>query len=226
LPALALILIGAGLGLVGTDLAGGQPRFTFGIPELRDGIGFVPLVMGIFGLAEIIRALETGGRPERIRGVRWPWPTRADLRAGWAPTLRGTAVGSVLGVIPGASTLAGRAGRAGARKRLRPARPAAGHRRGGGRRGPRGGQQRRRPSALVPLLTLGLPGSPVMAVLAGALMIHAILPGPGFIAQNPDLFGALMASLIIGNIILVVLNLPFAGSGRRSCASRSGGWCR
>lgn len=75
------------LGLVGTDLAGGQPRFTFGIPELRYGIDFVPLVMGIFGLVEIIRALETSGRPESIRGVRWPWPTRADLSAGWRPTL-------------------------------------------------------------------------------------------------------------------------------------------
>jgi putative tricarboxylic transport membrane protein len=74
LPALALILAGAWLGLVGTDLAGGRPRFTFGIPELRDGIGFVPLVMGLYGLAELIRALETGGRPERIAQVRWPWP--------------------------------------------------------------------------------------------------------------------------------------------------------
>ena len=80
LPALALILIGAAFGLVGTDLAGGIPRFTFGIPELRDGIGFVPLVMGLFGLAELIRALEAGSRPQRIRLVRWPWPTRADIK--------------------------------------------------------------------------------------------------------------------------------------------------
>ena len=211
LPALALIMLGAGLGLVGTDLAGGQPRFTFGIPELRDGIGFVPLVMGIFGLAELIRALETGGRPERIRPVRWPWPSRADLRAGLAPTLRGTGVGAVLGVIPGASTLlaalAARGLEAGFTPRDRPLGTGA----VAGVAAPEAANNAAAQSALVPLLTLGLPGSPVMAVLAGALMIHAMIPGPGFIAQNPDLFTALMASLVIGNVILVVLNLPFAG---------------
>ena len=211
LPALALILIGAGLGLIGTDLAGGQPRFTLGLPELRDGIGFVPLVMGIFGLAELIRALETGGRPERIRLARWPWPTRADLRAGWLPTLRGTAVGSALGVIPGASTLlaalAARGLESGFATKDRPLGSGA----VAGVAAPEAANNAAAQAALVPLLTLGLPGSPVMAVLAGALMIHAIVPGPGFIAQNPDLFGALMASLIVGNIILVVLNLPFAG---------------
>jgi TctA family transporter len=211
LPALALILIGAGLGLVGTDLAGGQPRFTFGIPELRDGIGFVPLVMGIFGLAEIIRALETSARPERIRGVRWPWPTRADLRAGWAPTLRGTAVGSALGVIPGASTLLAALAARGLESGFSPRDRALGTGAVAGVAAPEAANNAAAQSALVPLLTLGLPGSPVMAVLAGALMIHAILPGPGFIDQNPDIFAALMASLIIGNIILVVLNLPFAG---------------
>lgn len=211
LPALALILIGAGLGLVGTDLAGGMPRFTFGIPELRDGIGFVPLVMGLFGLAELIRALETGGRPERIRLVRWPWPTRADLRAGWAPTLRGTAIGSVLGVIPGATTLLAALAARGFENGFRSKDQPLGSGAVAGVAAPEAANNAAAQSALVPLLTLGLPGSPVMAVLAGALMIHAIVPGPGFIAQNPDLFTALMASLIVGNIILVVLNLPLAG---------------
>ncbi|WP_322890720.1 MULTISPECIES: tripartite tricarboxylate transporter permease [unclassified Yoonia] len=211
LPALALILIGAGLGLVGTDLAGGMPRFTFGIPELRDGIGFVPLVMGLFGLAELIRALETGGRPERIRLVRWPWPTRADLRAGWVPTLRGTAIGSVLGVIPGATTLLAALAARGVENGFRTKDQPLGSGAVAGVAAPEAANNAAAQSALVPLLTLGLPGSPVMAVLAGALMIHAIVPGPGFIAQNPDLFTALMASLIVGNIILVVLNLPLAG---------------
>jgi putative tricarboxylic transport membrane protein len=211
LPALALILIGAGLGLVGTDLAGGEPRFTFGIPELRDGIGFVPLVMGIFGLAEIIRALETSGRPQRIQGVRWPWPTRRDLQAGWKPTLRGTAVGSVLGVIPGASTLLATLAARGLESGFTPRDRPLGTGAVAGVAAPEAANNAAAQSALVPLLTLGLPGSPVMAVLAGALMIHAIMPGPGFIAQNPELFSALVASLIVGNIILVVLNLPFVG---------------
>ena len=211
IPALALILIGAALGLVGTDLAGGMPRFTFGVPELRDGIGFVPLVMGIFGLAELIRALETGDRPQRIRLVRWPWPTRADLRAGWAPTLRGTAIGSALGVLPGATTLLAALAARGAEAGFTPKDRALGTGAVAGVAAPEAANNAAAQAALVPLLTLGLPGSPVMAVLAGALMIHAITPGPGFIAQNPDLFTALMASLIVGNLILVVLNLPFAG---------------
>lgn len=198
-------------GLVGTDLAGGMPRFTFGVPELRDGIGFVPLVMGIFGLAELIRALETGGRPERIRLVRWPWPTRADLRAGWAPTLRGTAIGSALGVLPGATTLLAALAARGAEAAFVPKDRPLGTGAVAGVAAPEAANNAAAQAALVPLLTLGLPGSPVMAVLAGALMIHAIMPGPGFIAQNPDLFTALMASLIVGNLILVVLNLPFAG---------------
>jgi TctA family transporter len=188
-----------------------MPRFTFGVPELRDGIGFVPLVMGVFGLAELIRALETGGRPQRIALARWPWPTRADIRAGWSPTLRGTAVGAALGVIPGASTLlAALAARGLERSFATPDRP-LGTGAVAGIAAPEAANNAAAQSALVPLLTLGLPGSPVMAVLAGALMIHAIMPGPGFIAQNPDLFTALMASLILGNVILVVLNLPFAG---------------
>ncbi|WP_296643588.1 tripartite tricarboxylate transporter permease [Roseinatronobacter sp.] len=211
LPALALILIGAAFGLVGTDLAGGMPRFTFGIPELRDGIGFVPLVMGLFGLAELIRALEAGNRPQRIRLVRWPWPTRADIKNAWAPTLRGTAIGSALGVLPGASTLLA----ALAARGVENAFPTSDQRLGNGAvagvAAPEAANNAAAQSALVPLLTLGLPGSPVMAVLAGALMIHAIMPGPAFIAQNPDLFAALMGSLILGNIILVVLNLPLAG---------------
>lgn len=211
LPALALILLGGWLGLIGTDLAGGQPRFTFGIPELRDGIGFVPLVMGLFGLAEIIRALETAGRPERIRAVRWPWPTRADLRAGWAPTLRGTAVGSALGVIPGTSTLLAALAARSLERAFPPRDRPLGTGAVAGVAAPEAANNAAAQAALVPLLTLGLPGSPVMAVLAGALMIHAVMPGPGFIAQNPDLFTALMASLIIGNLVLVVLNLPFAG---------------
>jgi putative tricarboxylic transport membrane protein len=211
LPALALIMIGAWLGLIGTDLAGGHPRFTFGIPELRDGIGFVPLVMGIFGLAELIRVLETGARPQRIQLVRWPWPTRADLHAGWLPTLRGTTVGAALGVIPGASTLLAALAARGLESGFATRDRRLGDGAVAGVAAPEAANNAAAQSALVPLLTLGLPGSPVMAVLAGALMIHAIMPGPSFIGQNPDLFTALMASLIIGNIILVILNLPFAG---------------
>ncbi len=211
LPALALILVGSWLGLVGTDLAGGQPRFTFGIPELRDGIGFVPLVMGLYGLAELSRALETGGRPERIAQVRWPWPCRADLRAAAGPALRGTAVGGVLGVIPGANTVLAALAARGVEGLFPPRGRALGQGAVAGVAAPEAANNAAAQAALVPLLSLGLPGSPVMAVLAGALMIHAIIPGPTFIGENPELFATLMASLVVGNVILVVLNLPFAG---------------
>ena len=211
LPALALMMIGAWLGLIGTDLAGGQPRFTFGIPELWDGISFVPLVMGIFGLAELIRALETKRRPERINLDKWPWPTSTDVLAAWLPTVRGTSVGAALGVIPGASTLLAALAARGLESGFKTHDRALGTGSVAGVAAPEAANNAAAQSALVPLLTLGLPGSPVMAVLAGALMIHAIMPGPGFIAQNPDIFTALMASLMIGNIILVIVNLPFAG---------------
>lgn len=210
-PALALIAIGAWLGLIGTDLAGGQPRFTFGIPELRDGISFVPLVMGIFGLAELIRALETDDRPERVKLVRWPWPTRGDIRAACFPTVRGTAVGAALGVIPGATTLLAALAARGVESGFKTKDLPLGEGAVAGVAAPEAANNAAAQSALVPLLTLGLPGSPVMAVLAGALMIHSITPGPGFISQNSELFAALMASLVVSNVVLVVLNLPFAG---------------
>jgi len=211
LPALGLILVGAFLGLVGTDLAGGQPRFTFGIPELRDGIGFVPLVMGLFGLAELIRALESGSRPDRVAIVRWPWPRAADLAAAVGPTLRGTAVGGLVGIVPGANTVLAALAARGLERAFPPRDRPLGSGAVAGVAAPEAANNAAAQTALVPLLSLGLPGSPVMAVLAGALMIHAITPGPGFIAENPDLFTTLMASLVVGNLMLVALNLPFAG---------------
>jgi TctA family transporter len=209
--AVALIMAGACLGLVGTDSGGGQPRFTLGLQDLRDGIGFVPMAMGLFGLAEIIRAIESGGRPERIPPIGFPWPTRADLRAALFPTLRGTVIGSVLGVIPGATTVMSSLAARGVEKLFRQRGKPLGHGAVEGVAAPEAANNASSQAALVPLLTLGLPGNPVMAVLAGALAIHGISAGPAFIAENPDVFQALVASLVVGNLILVVLNLPFAG---------------
>ncbi|MEM1312937.1 MAG: tripartite tricarboxylate transporter permease [Pseudomonadota bacterium] len=211
LAAIALILVGACLGLVGTDSGGGLPRFTLGLTELRDGIGFMPLVMGLFAIAELIRSIETGGRPERIAPVRWPWPTRADFAASWAPTLRGAAIGTVLGVIPGVSTVMSSLAARGAERAFRTPDAPLGQGAMAGVAAPEAANNASAQSALVPLLTLGIPGNPVIAVLAGALMIQGIAPGPSFISANPDLFGALVASLVVGNVILVVLNLPLAG---------------
>lgn len=211
LPAVALIMAGACLGLVGTHSGGGQPRFTLGLTDLRDGIGFVPMAMGLFGLAEIIRAIETGGRPERIPPIGLPWPTRRDLRAALFPTLRGTAVGAVLGVIPGATTVMSSLAARSVEKLFHQRGAPLGQGAVEGVAAPEAANNASAQSALVPLLTLGLPGNPVMAVLAGALAIHGLAAGPGFITANPDLFHTLVASLVVGNLILVVLNLPFAG---------------
>ncbi|MEM7693084.1 MAG: tripartite tricarboxylate transporter permease [Pseudomonadota bacterium] len=211
LPAVTLMFLGACLGLIGTDSGGGMPRFTLGFPELRDGIGFVPLIMGLFGVAALIHALETGSRPERIAPVGWPWPTRADVVAGAGPTVRGTVIGAVLGVIPGVSTVTAALAARGLEKAFKPKGPKLGEGAMEGVCAPEAANNASAQSALVPLLTLGIPGNPVIAVLAGALMIHGIAPGPGFIAANPDLFAALVASMVVGNIMLVVLNLPLAG---------------
>lgn len=210
LPAVILILVGACIGLVGTDSGGGLPRFTLGITELRDGIGFVPLVMGLFGISELIRSLETGSRPERIPPIGWPWPTRRDLRASLGPTLRGTTIGAILGAIPGVSTVMAALAARGVERAFKTRDRPLGEGAIAGVSAPEAANNASAQSALIPLLTLGLPGNPVIAVLAGALMIHGLAPGPGFIPNNPDLFNALIASFVVGNIILVILNLPLA----------------
>lgn len=211
LPAVTLTFTGACPGLVGTDSVGGMRRFTLGFHELRDGIGFVPLIMGLFGLAALIRALETASRPERIASVGWPWPTRADVAAGRGPTVRGTVVGARLGVIPGVTTVTAALAARGLEKAFKAKGPPLGEGAIEGVRAPEAANNASAQSALVPLFMLGIPGNPVIAVLAGALMIHGVAPGPGVIPSNPDLFAALVASMVVGNIILVILNLPLAG---------------
>ena len=211
LAALTLILFGACLGLVGTDSGGGRPRFTLGITELRDGIGFMPLVMGLFAIAELIRALESGSRPQRIAPLGLPWPTRADLKAALLPALRGTGIGGILGVIPGVTTVMSALAARGLERAFKTSDKPLGEGAIAGVSAPEAANNASAQSALIPLLTLGLPGNPVIAVLAGALMIHGIAPGPSFIDSNPDLFAALIASLVVGNVILVILNLPLAG---------------
>lgn len=211
LPAVILLLIGACLGLIGTDSGGGQPRFTLGMTDLRDGIGFVPLVMGLFGISELIRALEANDRPERIPPIGWPWPTWKDIRRSFFPAVRGTSMGAILGAIPGVSTVMAALAARGVERMFKTQDRPLGDGAIAGVAAPEAANNASAQSALIPLLTLGLPGNPVIAVLAGALMIHGLTPGPGFISENTDLFYALIASFVVGNIILVILNLPLAG---------------
>ncbi|SFK65354.1 tripartite tricarboxylate transporter permease [Falsiroseomonas stagni] len=211
LAAWALAAFGALLGLVGTDVAGGRPRFTFGIPELADGIGFIPLAMGLFGVAELIRALESGGAARRTLPVGSPWPARRDVSAAAGPALRGSVIGSAIGLLPGASTLLAALAAQAAERGLFRRRGRWGQGEMAGVAAPEAANNAAAQTSFAPLLALGLPANAAMAVLAGAMFLQGIAPGPGVVAERPDLVGAIIISMLVGNAMLVALNLPFVG---------------
>jgi putative tricarboxylic transport membrane protein len=211
--ALGMIFVGLLLGLVGTDVNTGAQRFTFNLNILADGLGFVPLAMGMFGLAEIINNL---GRPseqrslvtKRITGL---FPTKADLKASAGAILRSTALGSALGVLPGGGpTLAAFSPMC--LKRKSPAGPVP-----SARATFAVSRRRKRPTMLraqtsfIPMLTLGLPSNAIMALMIGAMTIHGIAPGPQVMTSNPSLFWGLIVSMWVGNLMLLVINLPMVG---------------
>ncbi len=212
LKAVAMTVLGLLLGLVGTDINSGAQRYTFGIPELGDGIGFVIIAMGVFGFAEIISNLgsETtrSVAMERIGGL---WPSRKDLREAAPAVLRGTILGSVLGVLPGGgATLSSFASYALEKKIARdPSRFGRGAIEGVA--GPESANNAGAQTSFIPMLTLGIPGNSVMALMVGALMIHNIQPGPQVMTGNPALFWGLVVSMWVGNLMLVILNLPLIG---------------
>ncbi|WP_439552861.1 tripartite tricarboxylate transporter permease [Falsiroseomonas sp.] len=211
LAAWALAAFGALLGLVGTDVAGGRPRFTFGIPELADGIGFIPLAMGLFGVAELIRALESGGAARRTLPVGRPWPACRDVSAAAGPALRGSVIGSAIGLLPGASTLLAALAAQAAERGLFRRQGSWGQGEMAGVAAPEAANNAAAQTSFAPLLALGLPANAAMAVLAGAMFLQGIAPGPGVVAERPDLVGAIILSMLVGNAMLVALNLPFVG---------------
>jgi TctA family transporter len=209
--AVAMVLLGLFLGLVGTDVNSGAQRFTFGIAELSDGIGFVPLAMGIFGVAEIIINLE---RTE-IRGIAAKierlWPTRQDFRQSWPAILRGTCLGSMLGVLPGGGALLSSFAAYTVEKKI--AKDPARFGRGAieGVAAPEAANNAGSQTSFIPLLTLGIPPNPVMALMVGAMTIHGIVPGPQVMQKQPELFWGMIASMWLGNLMLVIINLPLIG---------------
>lgn len=211
LAAWALAALGALLGLVGTDVAGGRPRFTFGVPELADGIGFIPLAMGLFGVAELIRALEGGDAGRRVAALGSPWPGRGDLAAARGPALRGGVIGSLIGLLPGASTLLAALAAQAAERGVFRRRRRWGQGEMAGVAAPEAANNAAAQTSFAPLLALGLPANAVMAVLAGAMFLQGIAPGPAVVAERPELIGAIIVSMLIGNAMLVALNLPFVG---------------
>jgi TctA family transporter len=212
IKAIAMVVFGLLLGLVGTDVNSGVLRFTFGIPELSDGIGFVVVAMGMFGTAEIIANLEQGEKREVFTAkVKNLMPNREDLRRSWAPVLRGTALGSFLGILPGGGALLASFGAYTLEKKMSAHPEQFGKGAIEGVAAPESANNAGAQTSFIPMLTLGIPSNAVMALMIGALMIQGIAPGPQVMNEKPQLFWGLIASMWVGNLMLVILNLPLIG---------------
>src|SRR3954468_22250740 len=212
LKAIAMVVVGLLLGIVGTDVGTGTPRFVFGIPELADGIGVVSIAMGLFGFAEIISNLESVEKREILTGkLGGMWPTRAQFRQCWPAVLRGTGLGSVLGLFPGGGAMLASFASYALKKKLADDPSRFGKGAIEGVAGPESANNAGAQSSFIPLLTLGIPENAVMALMVGAMTIHSIQPGPQVMTTNPALFWGLIASMWVGNLMLVVLNLPLIG---------------
>jgi putative tricarboxylic transport membrane protein len=210
--ALAMIVLGLALATVGQDIYTGTPRFTFGFRELFSGINFVSVAVGMFGIAEIIRNLEDETtRAKAIRSVKNLWLTRDDVRQIARPVLRGTALGSALGVLPGAGHVLAAFASYSLEKRVSKHPETFGHGAIEGVAGPESANNAAAQTSFIPLLTLGLPAHPVMALMVGAFIIQGITPGPSVIEEEPALFWGLIVSMWVGNLLLVMLNLPLIG---------------
>jgi putative tricarboxylic transport membrane protein len=212
LKALAMIVLGLLLGMVGQDIYTGQPRFTFGIRELYSGLNFVSVAVGVFGVAEILRNLENEkGRDVMVKAVKNLWLTKDDFKRIVGPVLRGTALGSLLGILPGGGHILSSFASYSAEKRLSKTPEEFGHGAIEGVAGPESANNAAAQTSFIPLLTLGIPAHPVMALMVGAFILQGITPGPNVINDQPALFWGIIASMWIGNILLVLLNLPLIG---------------
>jgi putative tricarboxylic transport membrane protein len=212
LKAIGMIVLGLLLGLVGTDVTSGAPRYTFDVPELADGISFVALAMGLFGLGEIIVNLEREGSAARIIGrITSLWPTGEDWKRMVRPILRGTALGSLLGILPGGGAMLASFASYSLEKKV--SKHASQFGRGAieGVAGPESANNAGAQTSFIPMLTLGIPSNPVMAMMIGAMIIQGIQPGPSVMTEQPALFWGVIVSMWVGNLLLVVLNLPLIG---------------
>jgi TctA family transporter len=215
IKAIGMILLGLLLGQINTDVISGVPRFSFDVPELTDGIGFVAIAMGVFGFGEIIANL---GRPAEHRevftkDVKGLWPTRQDFKDAWPAVVRGTGLGSILGVLPGGGALLSSFAAYTVEKKVRGRAGEVPFGQGNirGVAGPEAANNAGAQTSFIPMLTLGIPPNAVMALMVGAMMIKGIQPGPQVMSSNPELFWGLIASMWVGNAMLIVLNLPLIG---------------
>jgi putative tricarboxylic transport membrane protein len=205
---LVMLCMGAMLGLVGTAGGDGQPRFSLGIAELRDGIDFTPLVVGLFGFFEVLALMARPTEAAVAAPMRW-WPGRAAIRGWFAPALRGAGIGSLIGLLPGATTLFAAFASYAVERRLGLAggdKPSL-----AGVAAPEAANNAAAQSSFVMLFGLGLPANAATAVLIGVMMLHGLPPGPALFAAQPALFWTFIGSLLVANVMLVVLNLPLVG---------------
>ena len=211
IKAIGMICAGLLLGLTGTDIYTNQPRFTFGVVDLQDGLDFVAVAVGVFGIGEILRNLENEDTRRTIIGkVSGLWPSGKDLRRMVGPSLRGTAIGSLLGVLPGGGALLSSFVSYNLEK-ISPNRSEFGRGAIEGVTAPEAANNAAAQTSFIPMLSLGLPATPVMALMIGAMTIQGITPGPNVIVDKPELFWGLIASMWVGNAMLIVLNLPLIG---------------
>jgi putative tricarboxylic transport membrane protein len=212
LKAIGMVVVGLILGLIGTDVNSGATRYTFDLPPLADGINFVIVAMGMFGLGEIVKNLEhEATRSMTVKKVEGLFPTRADLRRIVAPILRGTGLGAILGILPGGGAMLSSFAAYSLEKKISPNRAQFGHGAIEGVAAPEAANNAGAQTSFIPMLTLGIPSNPVMALMIGAMIIQGIQPGPAVMTEQPALFWGIIASMWIGNFFLVVLNLPMIG---------------
>jgi putative tricarboxylic transport membrane protein len=212
LKAFGMVFLGMLLGLVGTDVNTGNTRFTFGIDDLFDGIGFVIVAMGVFGLAEIMANLANTERRDLVSAkVSNLWPSKEDFRRSKWPILRGTALGGLLGILPGGGAVLASFSSYTLEKKMSSTPEKFGTGMIEGVAGPESANNAAAQTSFIPMLTLGIPSNAVMAMMIGGMMIHGIVPGPQVMEQKPDLFWGMIASMWVGNLMLIVLNLPLIG---------------
>ncbi|HKY02509.1 MAG TPA: tripartite tricarboxylate transporter permease [Burkholderiales bacterium] len=212
LKAIAMVVLGLLLGMVGTDVSSGVSRFNFDIPELAETIQFVTLAMGLFGIAEILVNVEQGDRRDIfVAKVGRLLPSREDFRLCIPSILRGTCLGSALGILPGGGALL--ASFAAYTVEKKTARPPTNFGQGDirGVAAPEAANNAGAQTSFIPLLTLGIPSNPVMALMIGAMILKGIVPGPTVMTERPELFWGMIVSMWLGNLLLVVLNLPLIG---------------
>jgi TctA family transporter len=212
LKAIAMIVLGLILGLVGNDVNSGVARFSLGLPQLADGIGFIIIAMGVIAMAEIIGNLQRSERREVYTdGVPSLFPSRDDWRRMLPASLRGTVLGSLLGILPGGGTSLASFSAYSLEKKITATPERFGKGAIEGVASPEAANNAASQTSFIPMLTLGIPSNAVMALMIGAMTIHSIQPGPEVMTKNPELFWGLIVSMWIGNVMLVVLNLPMVG---------------